>query len=99
MRSYSKNGAMETVITISFKNILTFFLMKACSSLLSEDGDGCNNDETIVKNRKVFLKKTVPGKIEKSLTRELASNSTTSKQADLAKILCPKEVIVRIERL
>ncbi len=46
--------------------------MKACFSLLSEDGcmsienvcdDGCNNDETIVKNRKVFLKKTVPGKI------------------------------------
>jgi hypothetical protein len=47
----------------------------------------------------VFLKKTVPGKVEKSLTRILASNSTTSKQADLANILCPKELIVRIERL
>jgi hypothetical protein len=47
----------------------------------------------------VFLKKTITGKIEKSLTRKLASNSTTSKQADLAKILCPKDLIVRIERL
>jgi hypothetical protein len=59
MRPYSKNGAMETVITRSFKNILTYFLIKACFSLLSEDGDGCNNDETIVKNRKVILKKSV----------------------------------------
>lgn len=73
--------------------------MKACFSLLSEDGDSGNNDETIVKNRKAFLKKTVPGKIEKPLTRKLASNSTTNKPADLAKILCPKELRVRIEKL
>jgi hypothetical protein len=33
--------------------------VKTCFSLLSEDGDGCNNDETIVKNRKVILKKSV----------------------------------------
>ena len=59
-----------------------------------------NGREKIDKKSKENKKKTtifVSPKKKNNASGMIINNSTTSKQADLAKILCPKELRVRLE--